>query len=378
MATKSKSGKKSTSLKKVALKRQDLYVIIAVLVVLVLVAVILSLYFTGNLSSILDKLQPEETPAQTEPADNTPTKPVSGNTNASQRGVSVGTIDKEPITIHFVYVGQGDAIILDLPNDEYMLIDAGSTKKPPESTKSAKQIYLEYLDDVVDGNVIDYMLVTHADQDHVSMMSDVLDNYEVKNIYYNQIADNDYISVSNLYKTFMSKARAEEGANVYAIDDPSDRTYTFSVGECDFTVFSPGNDGFTTTDARIKNGMSIITLLSYGGRKILFTGDATSEEEEWFIEYTADQDMDVDFVKIAHHGSETSNTSAFFTYITAEYGIICVGEGNSYGLPKDSALQRIENAGITCYRTDYEGTIILTLDSDGDFLFAFPDKNAEE
>ena len=162
------------------------------------------------------------------------------------------------------------------------------------------------------------------------------------------------------------------------IDTPENSTRKFSVGDCKFTVFSPGNDGFTNKDERIKNGMSLITLMEYGERKMLFTGDATSEEEAWFIEYTSEYDMDVDFLKIAHHGSETSNTTAFLTYVKAEYGVICAGEANPHGLPASGALGRIEAANVTYYRTDYNGTIVLTIDSDGDFSFVFEREKTEE
>lgn len=365
-------------------------IVVSVVIIVILVALFIVLWKTGTLDSILKNQSSSPTYTADKTSENEESgKDKSGSEESTSSGeqsgsksavraASVGEIDGEPIYIHFVYVGQGDAILLDLPNDEYMLIDAGSTKKPPESKISAKNIFLNYLKDVVKTGVINYMIVTHPDQDHVSFMTDVLNAYEVKNIFYNYLDNTTKEAPSDLYKTFIETARKEEGANVVEIDTPENSTRKFNVGECKFTVFSPGNDGFTSQKARIMNGMSLITLMEYGDRKMLFTGDATSEEEAWFIEYTSEYDMDVDFLKIAHHGSETSNTTAFLTYVKAEYGVICAGEANSYGLPASGALGRIEAANVTYYRTDYNGTIVLTIDSDGDFSFVFEREKTDE
>lgn len=356
-----------------AKNKNSIYIAVAVLIIVILVAVILSLYFAGKLDPLLEKLTETSAPVETASDSGSGSGEIGSNVSAP-KGVSPGTIDGVPVTIYFVNVGQGDAILLDLPDDKCMLIDGGTTKNPPQG--SARDALNAKLSEVTKDNVIDYMIVTHSDTDHFSLLSGVLDSYEVKNIYFNDIEETSKV-YTKTYGAFCKKAKEEEGANVVAVSTPDDNIYTFSVGACAFSVFSPGNDGFTSENARIKNGMSLITLLTYGERKILFTGDATDEEEEWFIEYTSSYDMDVDFLKIAHHGSRTSNTAAFLAYVQAEYGVISVGEGNSYGLPADETLQRIEAANVTYYRTDYVGTIVLTLDSDGDFLFEFPEKPAE-
>jgi beta-lactamase superfamily II metal-dependent hydrolase len=278
-------------------------------------------------------------------------------------GASYGVIDGAVnVKIHFVSVGQGDAAVIELPNNEYMLIDAGSTSS---GFDSIEKYYSGYLDDVVDGDEIDYMVATHPDADHYNMLSDVLADYKVGNIYYNYYAD-----ASKSYKTFMTNAE-NEGANLFMIDTDDDSTMTFSAGSCSVSLYSCGNDGISGENATISNSMSIMCLLAFGGRKILFAGDATAGKEKWFIGYTSPADMDVDFLKVAHHGSKYSSTEEFLGYVKPEYAVISVGEGNSYGHPSQDALARLSAVNAVVYRTDTDGTITLVIDDDGDYAFSF-------
>lgn len=348
--------------KRISKKQRNINILIAVLVILVLVAVCLVLYKTGKLDGILEKLG-----AISAPTHDNGNGGGTGSGDKTERGASYGTIDGTPVKVHFVFVGQGDGIVVELPENKYMLVDAGSGLS---AKKVNKERYYSYLDEVVEGNRIDYLVVTHPDSDHVNMMSKVLDDYEVKNLYYNDYYENG----SQTYRTFMDKALAEEGATRHIIDNEEDSTFEEIVGACVLTFFSPGNDGFTKTEAKIKNGMSIMILLRYGGRKLLLTGDAPEEEEEWFVTYTENfaGGMDVDFLKVAHHGSKDSSCSVFLAYVKAEYAIISVdANDNKYGHPTEKALNRLADADATVYRTDTDGTITLTIDSDGDYLFTF-------
>lgn len=343
---------------------QTAIIIIAVLLILVLVALTIVLYKTGKLDSIIDAILGETQDDNLDDG-NGNNGGAGGGTSTTVRGDSVGEIDGVPIKIHFVFVGQGDGIVIELPENKYMLVDAGSGLSASSATKTR---YYSYLSDVVEGDVIDYLVVTHPDSDHVNMMSQVVDDYVIKNFYFNDY----YEDGSATYRKFTDKAKAEDGATLHIIDTPESSTFDLTVGDCVLTFFSPGNDGFTKTESKIKNGMSIITLLTYGGRKLLLTGDAPSEEEEWFILYSESYDMDVDFLKVAHHGSQHSSTTEFLAYVQAEYAIICVDEqDNKYGHPTPDALARLEAADASVYRTDLNGTIILTIDSDGDFAFSF-------
>lgn len=346
-------------------KKTNKYIIlITVLIIVVLVALIAILAWQGRLEGLIDDLSGIF--FDNSSSDNNSTNGSGSSIDkggASFPGASYGEINGETIAVHFVSVEQGDAIIIELPEDKYMVIDAGSGTSVSKDTKDD---YYAYLDGVIDGETIDYLIATHPDADHVNMLSGILTEYEVKNIYYNE-----YSSASKTYSKFIEDAQSEEGATLILIDDGDDFTQTFSVGTCSLTIYSSGNDGFSK-EGTTANEMSIMCLLSYGSRKILFTGDATDGTEEWFIEYTNDDTYDVDFLKVGHHGSAGSSSTAFLNYVNAEYGIICVDEEkNDYGHPTKEALDRLAEQEMTVYRTDTNGDIVLTIDSEGDYAFTF-------
>ncbi len=323
-------------------------IIITVLVIVILVALITYLAVTDQLDDVIDMLSSS----------------FGGNdTDDTVKGDFFGTIDGDVLVkVHFVNVGQGDAIVIELPEDKYMVIDAGSGTRVDSETKDA---YYNYLDSVIDGDKIDYLVATHPDSDHVNMLSGVLERYDVGKIYYN-----DYDKASGTYQTFMDNAEKETDDRV-VISTTNDSYYDLQVGECSLRFYSAGNDGFPQEGTQA-NEMSIMCLLTYGGRKLLLTGDATDGTEEWFIDYTARENMNVDFLKVGHHGSAGSSSNAFLDYIDAEYGIICVDENdNGYGHPTEAALSRLNAHNVKLYRTDLNGNVILTLDSDGDYQFAY-------
>ena len=102
------------------------------------------------------------------------------------------------------------------------------------------------------------------------------------------------------------------------------------------------------------NLSSNILKLTYGNNSFLFTGDAETKNEQtgnW---------GHVDLLKVGHHGSKTSSSSNFIKSLSPKYAIIMVGKDNSYGLPKDEIVKRLENDGCQIYRTDRSGTIEVT------------------
>lgn len=111
-------------------------------------------------------------------------------------------------------------------------------------------------------------------------------------------------------------------------------------------------------DAENLNENSIIIELTYGKKKFLFTGDAEVANEKlrsW---------DDIDVLKVAHHGSRTSSSEEFLEQVKPEYAIISCGQNNDYGHPHQEVVDRLK--GVKIYRTDEEGTILIT--SDGENL----------
>jgi competence protein ComEC len=86
------------------------------------------------------------------------------------------------------------------------------------------------------------------------------------------------------------------------------------------------------------------------------------EETERKLVNNSNIDLSCDVLKVGHHGSATSSTAAFLSETKARYGVICVGAGNSYGHPKEAALNRLKTAGIAVYRTDKNGHVVFSTD----------------
>ncbi len=266
------------------------------------------------------------------------------------------------LEVHFIDIGQGDAIVIMFPDGKICLIDAGSGINP---SKSYRNKYNDYLSNVLRLDKAEYMVVTHPDSDHVNLMEEVLDNYDVDNIYFNNLTKD----LSKTYESFCNKAKIEKDANVVEIIIPDDNLYIIENNNYRLTVFSSGNDG--VSGASFKNSMSFICLLEYGIRKVLFTGDAEIPNESWFINYATNEgyDIDIDVLKIGHHGSDTSSSQLFLDAVKPEYAIISCGINNSYNHPSQTVMDRLRQTNTATYRTDKHGSIVLYMDYDGDFGF---------
>ena len=111
------------------------------------------------------------------------------------------------------------------------------------------------------------------------------------------------------------------------------------------------------------NDSSIVVMVEYGSYKFLFTGDISSNVEGQLVRDSS-IDLSCDVLKVAHHGSRYSSSSSFLNATGADYGVICVGTGNSYGHPTSTALNNLANYGISVYRTDLRGHIVFSTDGE--------------
>ena len=115
--------------------------------------------------------------------------------------------------------------------------------------------------------------------------------------------------------------------------------------------------------------MSPITIVSCAGRKLIITGDAIVETEEWFITKMGEASQDCDFLKVGHHGSQTSSSEEFLDYIDCEYSIIMVDDGTKHGHPDEVVMDRLNDRSIPTYTTNAHGNIVLRVDTQGNFAF---------
>ena len=131
---------------------------------------------------------------------------------------------------------------------------------------------------------------------------------------------------------------------------------TYSLGAAKIEILSPAKDNYGDD----MNNYSVVTKLTFGDNSFLFTGDAEKEVEEEMINNGVLTDIDV--LKAGHHGSNTSSSQAFLDVVKPEYVVIQCGAGNSYGHPHEEPMQRFSALTNKIYRTDLQGSIVITSD----------------
>ena len=244
-------------------------------------------------------------------------------------------VPEPPLQVHYIDVGQGDAILIDLGETE-VLIDGGG-RSPG---------VVAYLGDYVDGS-LEAMVATHPHTDHIGGLIAVLDAFEVEGIWLNGDT-----STSNTYSDFMAKVNAE-GTEVYE----ARRGDTIIVDSLAFNVLHPVEPLVDDT-----NNNSIVLMLSYGEIDFLFTGDAEQEAEASILVQSVVPVPDIDILKVGHHGSRTSSSQAFLDIIKPEAAIYMAGTDNRYGHPHAETISALQDIGADIYGTDTNGTIILVTD----------------
>lgn len=240
--------------------------------------------------------------------------------------------DGEKLQIWFLDVGQADSILIQ-NGDANMLIDAGNNEDGKKLVSYFQSLGIESFQ---------YVIGTHAHEDHIGGMDDIIDNFNIDTFYMP-----DAITTT---ATFESVLDSLEAKNI-AFQTPSIDSI-FKLGNAAIDVLYVG------TDDSDLNNTSIVLKLTYGNTSILFMGDA-EKEVETIIEK---KDISADVLKVGHHGSNTSSSKTFLEKVNPSYAIISVGTGNSYGHPSHTTIQNLENQNIQIYRTDENGTIIMTSD----------------
>ncbi len=236
------------------------------------------------------------------------------------------------LKVYFLDVGQADSILI-RTDSHNMLIDAGNNEDGEKLVSYFKKLGVENFD---------YVVGTHAHEDHIGGMDDIINNFDINTFY--------MPDVTTTTKTFEDVLDALITKNmtikVPVIDSE------FNLGDAQIKVIYAGDE---TNDL---NDSSIVLKLTYGSNSFLFTGDATSNVEKEILS----KNIASDVLKIGHHGSQYSSTKEFLDIVKPKYGVISVGENNSYGHPTKETLNKLTDRNIKIYRTDIDGTIIFTSD----------------
>ena len=247
------------------------------------------------------------------------------------------------LTVHFLDVGQGDAVALRTPGGRWVLVDGGPRS---EGRDAGRRVVVPFLRR--EGAVrLAAIVATHAHADHVGGLPAVLSALAVDVVLEpgEPLGEAPYLEF--LAATEASGARWRAARSGDRLDLDSVR----------FTVLSP--DSAWAAETTDPNEESVVLLVEYGHVRLLLTGDAGLPVEFRL----AGRVGDVDVLKVGHHGSRSATSDAWLDEARPEVAVISVGARNTYGHPAPEVVARLVAHGVHVHRTDREGTI--TLESDG-------------
>ena len=240
------------------------------------------------------------------------------------------------LTVHFIDVGQADAMLI-TSGDHAMMIDTGNDEDA--------ELILDYLKDQGISH-LDYLIGTHAHEDHIGSLDDVLLHLDVDLVMMPEMGIRD-----SYYDDVMEAVEQTRTPLIHP--EPAQK---YSLGKDTFTIVAP-----VRKDYREINNSSIVLRYVHGQTSILFTGDMEIPSEQDVLDSHALIRSDI--LKAAHHGCDTSSSTSFLDAVQAEDVVISVGRQNPHALPDPFILRRFEDHGMKIHRTDLSGTLIL--ESDG-------------
>ena len=301
--------------------------IIGAAIAIVIVIISLILNKNGTMDSMLDdaaQTTTKQTSADT--VDMTTTEPaVSGNL----------------LDAYFIDIGQGDCALL-VSDGMSMLIDSGEDEYADEVIRTVSDYGI---------STLDYVVVTHAHSDHMGSMADVISAIDVKNIIISEPCEDS--SLTATYEKFIDAMEASSAAIILAEPD-----YTFSFGKADCTILAPFN-----VDSSNENNNSVVMHVTAGETSFLLTGDMEKSVEKQIMEnYPL---LDIDILKVGHHGSSTSSYKKFIAQISPEVAVISCGLNNRYNHPSEKTLETLDENNVKYYRTDICGTVSVHCTQDG-------------
>ncbi len=257
--------------------------------------------------------------------------------------ILLGRSSSNKLTITFFDCGLGDLALIQTPQNETILIDTGPPEKGMNSfTRSA----LPYLQK--NGiSSIDYVLITHAHNDHYGGVFSVFENLDAKDLIVT-----DEFQKRKIWNSIAGEVEMER-CSVFTVLD----TTHISFNEINFKIIHP--------DSYYKSGninnLSIVVRLDYGELSVLFTGDLEHEGEDYLIN-NYPEFLDCDVLKVGHHGSKTASSPAFIKVVDPQYAIISTAKKNRFNFPHKITLERFEFLGPNLMITGYDGACQIVSD----------------
>lgn len=242
--------------------------------------------------------------------------------------------------VYFLDVAQGDAILIQTPHHQTMLIDGGPANGNVISEIGKVLPFYK--------RTIDVVLETHPDADHIGGLPKVLKDFSTEvfvepGVRSETMTDNYVHQLLDEKKVEVIKAR--RGMSIVLDQD----------NHIEFVTYFPDRD--VSSWKSKTNDASIVGQLRYGSSTFLFTGDSPISIENYLMKNLAAIDLKSDVLKVGHHGSRTSTSEAFLKVVNPDVAVISVGKNNRYGHPHEEVTTRLNKFHIKILRTDDHRTI---------------------
>jgi len=242
-------------------------------------------------------------------------------------------------------VGQGDSILLVTPDQHTLLIDAGGLPQWMHSDFDlGEQVVSSYLwNRGIDH--LDVVVITHPHADHYGGMPAVMANFHPREL---------WLSIDQPVGDFAAVvAQAQSAGMAVSVKKEGDE---FDYGGAHFHMLAPGRD--QVTGSMRPNDDCLVFTAAFRGTTALLEGDAERPAERRVVE----EHPEAMLLKVAHHGSASGTSAELLATVHPRYAVISVGARNVYGHPRMEVLERLQQAGVTTYRTDEEGAVSFFLD----------------
>ncbi len=248
------------------------------------------------------------------------------------------------LELHFIDVGQGDAVLIRTPTGNTVVYDGGQAR-------DTALLYLTH----VGVEHVDLVIASHAHFDHIGGLPAIIDAFRPA-----YFLDNGISHTTLAYERLL-RATYATGSQLL---EPGERRIT--IGEVVIHVLPvPG----TATWGHNDNSVGIV--VEYGAFRASLLGDAEPRLQEWLLEAAAHALAPVQVHKSSHHGSRRGDTEALMRSLQPQLVVISAGAGNPYGYPHEEALDLYRSFGAFVLRTDVQGTIVVTARADGTFEIEF-------
>lgn len=270
------------------------------------------------------------------------------------------TLDEEILKVTYLYVGQGDAtLIQDLRyGGKIMLIDGGPSPEMEEFMSGGSMPVKDYAPNTIirylkeqKVDKIDYVVVSHKDGDHIGGLPYIIRNFQVDTVFDN---GTDYFTpyVDDLLQSIKETPGVKYELVKAGMEIPFGKNIVCQVIGPLKMYQGTGSD---------ENNSSIVIRLTVGqGISFLFPGDIEIPAELDIMDYG--EDLRVTVIKVPHHGSTSSNSNSFLDKINPEIAVFSCGRYNRYGFPSFEIIRRYEKRGAKIYRTDIDGHIEIITD----------------